>query len=58
MKKDFNTRYKKAEYEIVLNHLYVGGWGKPVADLYNMIIEEILRFRDLCAMFYIHKSTT
>ena len=38
MKKDFNTRYKEAEYEIVLNHLYVGGWGKPVADLYNMIM--------------------
>ena len=33
MKKDFNTGNEEAEYEIVLNHLYVGGWGKPVAHL-------------------------
>ena len=33
MKKDFNTRYKKTEYEIVLDHLDVGGRRKPVANL-------------------------
>ena len=42
MKKDFNTGDKEAEYEIVLNHLYVGGWGKPVAHLFKMISRFII----------------
>ena len=33
MKEDFNTGHKKAENEIVLNHLYVGGRGEPIAHL-------------------------
>ena len=33
VEKDFNAGDEKAEYEIVLNHLYVGGRGKSVANL-------------------------
>ena len=33
VEKDFNTGDEKAEYEIVLDHLDVGGRGKPVAHL-------------------------
>ena len=33
VEKDFNTWDEKAEYEIVLDHLDVGGRRKPVANL-------------------------